>query len=114
MKKIIYASFALVLIFGLSITAFAEDGGEYGSNGVTSFFGVYEYPTEEKELPKEEEIGTQQVNQQGKTTLPATGSDHLGYLQMMGAALLVIGLVVIKRREKNEEKNIIDCRHSFI
>ncbi len=57
----------------------AAEAGAYDSNGVTSFFGVYEEPVEEPEEPIKEQLGNKQVNQkatifcqqQGQITLIA-------------------------------------------
>ncbi|MGH1815554.1 LPXTG cell wall anchor domain-containing protein [Enterococcus casseliflavus] len=107
MKKIIFCiGLWCFLWFPLLISA--SDVGAYDSNGITSFFGVYEYPEEDEDaldVPPTEKPGNQQVNQVGNKILPATGSDHFSLYQSSGfVALLSAGFILIKRRKENENK----------
>ncbi|WP_430610893.1 LPXTG cell wall anchor domain-containing protein [Enterococcus sp. DIV0876] len=111
MKKIMISAVTCCLLLFPQLVSAAE-AGAYDSNGVTSFFGVYEDPVEEpKEVPKEQP-GNKQVNQKGNNILPATGSDHLNSYQNSGLIILLIaGIIIIKRRTKNE-KTFLDSRYS--
>ena len=112
MKKIMIGIIAGCLLMFPQLVSAAE-AGAYDSNGITSFFGVYEEPVEEPEEPVKEQPGNKQVNQKGKNILPATGSDHFNSYQSSGlVVLLAAGIILIKRRTKNE-KTFLDGRHSI-
>lgn len=108
MKKIMIGIIAGCLLMFPQLVSAAE-AGAYDSNGITSFFGVYEEPVE----PVKEQPGNKQVNQKGNNILPATGSDHFNSYQSSGlVVLLAAGIILIKRRTKNE-KTFLDGRHSI-
>ncbi len=112
MKKIMIGVITGYLLLLPQLVSAAE-AGAYDSNGVTSFFGVYEEPVEEPEEPIKEQPGNKQVNQKGNNILPATGSDHFNRYQSSGlVVLLAVGIILIKRRTKNE-KTFLDGRHSI-
>ncbi len=108
MKKIMHI-LIVICVLCLPQSVFATEAGAYESNGRTAFFGEYEYPSEEPEIPPQVLTpggGGEQGNNQ---RLPQTGSDGgEAYLITGLAALLVAGIMLIKRRKKNEEKSIID------
>lgn len=82
MKKIIIGSM-LGWLFLFSATTLAAEIGAYDSNGVTSFYGVYEYPAENPEPPVKVP-GNQQFDHRGNQILPATGSDYYSTIQLTG------------------------------
>ncbi|MGM0126393.1 hypothetical protein IGI37_003822 [Enterococcus sp. AZ194] len=126
MKKLLCSFAMLFFIASVPSTVNAEDVGEYDSNGVTSFYGTYEYPTEESsdERPPEpdkptpvtpiDKPGAGQINSNGAKILPATGDDHFNKFQLLGVAILGVSTLFILRREKHEKNNNLDSRNHLI
>lgn len=129
MKKLLGSFALLFFIASVPSTVSAEEVGEYDSNGVTSFYGTYEYPTNQssEEIPPEPDKpvkpvtpgtpvapGTVQKNTNGTTILPATGDDHFNKIQLLGIAILGVSTLFILRREKNEKNNNLNSRNHLI
>lgn len=99
-------------LFFFSATAFAAEVGAYDSNGVTSFYGVYEAPEDPEDLedpegqknPNVKVPGSQQNNQHGEMILPQTGSDQASYIQVAGGLCLLAALVILLKRGRQNEK----------
>ncbi|MCR1931132.1 LPXTG cell wall anchor domain-containing protein [Enterococcus gallinarum] len=106
MKKIIIGSM-LGWLFLFSATTLAAEIGAYDSNGVTSFYGVYEYPAENSEPPVKVP-GNQQFDHRGNQILPATGSDYYSTIQLTGGACLLAALVILSKRSIRNEKDFIN------
>ena len=128
MKKLLSRFMLLFFIASVSSVGNAETVGEYDSNGVTTFYGTYEHPTEESsdELPPKpnhpqsikpaEPSGTVQKNTSGEIILPATGDDHMNKIQLLGIGIVLVGVgtLFILRREKYEKNNRFNDRNHFI
>ena len=115
MKKIIIGSI-LGWFFFFSATAFATELGAYDSNGVASFYGVYDYPKEPEEepVPPAKVPGNQQSNQQGEKILPATGSSHYSPLQLTGGICFLAAFIILSKRSRKNEKNSIYSGYSHL
>ena len=113
-----------------TVPVFAADAN-YDSNGVTAFYGKYEYPKDapEKEQPLENEEGNQaSVNGEtrgtaGETTnqlisrlpsykgegtiIPATGDTSSLFATLSGFFLLSLVFFKLKEEENGEKNSII-------
>ncbi|MDA3973158.1 LPXTG cell wall anchor domain-containing protein [Enterococcus thailandicus] len=121
MKKIWIISLLLVTLFLNENTTFAMDDVEYDSNGVTTFYGEYEYPaastSEEKEgtgkypatsFPDEKTKHNQSglPSYRGKSKiLPRTGDTSSMFTFFVGLSLLLWLVFKVKEGDK-AEKNL--------
>lgn len=123
-------TFCLVVLglfsFCHSDTAFGE--AAYENSGVVSFYGTYEYPTEESttatsnsstttEPTKPADGGASSVLSSGvygsrQGRLPATGTTNQAPFIYLGISLITIGILFIKRRREDENSisSSRDCR----
>jgi LPXTG-motif cell wall-anchored protein len=80
--------------FSVFTTCIADDGEGYDNNAQAAFFGKYEYPKESE---------TNQFNAAGEEILPSTGDNHFNQVQLLGFALLVVGLFINLRGKASEK-----------
>ena len=116
MKKYLLLSCFLGLFsFCHSDTAFGE--AAYENSGVVSFYGTYEYPTEESttatsnsstttEPTKPADGGASSVLSSGvygsrQGRLPATGTINQAPFIYLGISLITIGILFIQRRRED-------------
>jgi len=127
MKRLAIKSLLLIVLLFTAVPAFAADA-EYDSNGVTAFYGKYEYP--KKPTKKEEsqkEGGSDAVPEQGAqesghsttgyagalpsykgegTIIPATGDTSNVVTSLIGVILLAFVFFKLKEVENTETHTI--------
>ena len=130
MRRLVINSLLIMLALFTTVPVFAADAN-YDSNGVTVFYGKYEYPKDEpeKEQPLENEEGNQaSVNGEtrgtaGETTnqlisrlpsykgegtiIPATGDTSNLFPTLSGFFLLSLVFFKLKEEENGEKNSII-------
>lgn len=127
MRRFVINSLLMMLVLFTTMPVFAAEAN-YDSNGVTAFYGKYEYPKEEpeKEKPAEKtEADSEAANEtvqpaapaassnlastlpvyKGEDAiLPVTGDTSSGLTSLLGVALLALLFFKLKEVE-NTEKN---------
>lgn len=134
MKRLVIKSLVILLAFFTTMPVFAAEAN-YDSNGVTAFYGEYEYPKEDpkkedsnKEKTQEERSdsasankGTQRTESQTTSELantlpsykgegaiiPVTGDSSNLFASLMGFALLAFVFLKLKEVENAEKNSII-------
>ena len=130
MRRLVINSLLIMLALFTTVPVFAADAN-YDSNGVTAFYGKYEYPKDEpeKEQPLENEEDNQaSVNGEtrgtaGETTnqlisrlpsykgegtiIPATGDTSNLFATLSGFFLLSLVFFKLKEEENDEKNSII-------
>ena len=129
MRRFVINSLLMMLALFTTMPVFAAEAN-YDSNGVTAFYGKYEYPKEEPEKEKPAEK-TEADNEAANETvqpaapaassklastlpvykgegaiLPVTGDTSSGLTSLLGVALLALLFFKLKEVE-NTEKNTI-------
>lgn len=99
MRRLVINSLLIMLALFTTVPVFAADAN-YDSNGVTAFYGKYEYPKDEpeKEQPLENEEGT---------IIPATGDTSNLFATLSGFFLLSLVFFKLKEEENGEKNSII-------
>ncbi|MGG5313528.1 hypothetical protein IGL76_002247 [Enterococcus sp. DIV2381] len=117
----------LGLLFSLTPIGFAEEDQSIKSEGVTGFYGTYEYPEDESSSSSEEGVGDvtspsssqenqspsgeneinanpNEVSQGDSKQLPKTGDYVSKQFTMIGSFLLLIVLLIIVMKRRKREK----------
>ncbi|MGM0168639.1 hypothetical protein IGI39_004394 [Enterococcus sp. AZ135] len=129
MRRLVINSLLIMLAFLTTVPVFAADAN-YDSNGVTAFYGKYEYPKEdpEKEQPsKKEETDNTAVHEAAQGTtggttsqiastlpsykgqgaiIPATGDTSNLLVSLLGFVLLLFVFFKLKEVENGEKNSI--------
>ncbi|MBO0454184.1 LPXTG cell wall anchor domain-containing protein [Candidatus Enterococcus murrayae] len=130
MRRLVINSLLILLTLFTAVPVFATEAN-YDSNGVTAFYGKYDYPKEEqkKEQPEKNDEGDKDaVNEEtqgavsGTTAnlasalpsykgegaiLPVTGDTSNVWTTLIGLALLALILFKLREVENTEENNAI-------
>lgn len=134
MKRLVIKSLVILLAFFTTMPVFAAEA-DYDSNGVTAFYGEYEYPKEDpkqedsnKEKTQDEGSGSASTNKgtqrtESKTTseladklpsykgegaiIPVTGDTSNLIVSLIGFALLAFVFLKLKEVEDAEKNSII-------
>lgn len=129
MKRLVIKSLVILLAFFTTMPVFAAEAN-YDSNGVTAFYGEYEYLKEEPKKEKTQEEGSDSASankgtqrRESQTTselantlpsykgegaiIPVTGDTSNLFASLMGFVLLAFVFLKLKEVENAEKNSII-------